>query len=142
MTNTSEVPTPDDEPIKGPRRWLEAGQSFTTDQVTWQSGTTLREEARIEAAVRQHRVATAVRVELARSGKSTADLAEKVGLSVHQLRRMMRGEAHMPLDVAGALVKAIGYKTTFGIKKRPEGDVEEEAMLEPRTDGGTSGRSE
>lgn len=102
---------------RGPRRWLSDDQSWTDHQPAWQTGATVREQAQAEAAHRQHRIAVAVRVEQARTGIQTAAIAKTVGLSVHQLRRMLRGEAHMPTDVAEAVLRTFGYRTTFGIRR-------------------------
>ena len=117
-------PSPDeaDKDVKGPRRFLKPGFSFGVGKVEWQDGTTLREKAQVVAATRQHRISNVVRVEKARVGMSTAQVAAQIDLGVHQLRRMLRGDSAMPLDVAEAVLNVLGHRTAFKVVELPRDD--------------------
>jgi hypothetical protein len=63
-------------------------------------------------------VATFVRGALAQESRSTSDLATQVGISVHQLRRMLRGETPMPTEIAEDILDAIGMEMVVEIRAR------------------------
>ena len=85
-----------------PRSWLTPEtprRRFGTNKLAaFQQPKGRTERALVSAAIAQHEFARSVRAELRRSGVSTTTVAAQTGLTIDQLRRILRGEVHLTLS--------------------------------------------
>lgn len=98
-----------------PRSWLSDGtdpSDFGRRTVEWKQGTTRTERALIAAARQQHDSALTARTRLRDQGHPAEALAADLGITVDQLRRLLRGEAHLNLADAYLLREHLRPPTT------------------------------
>lgn len=99
-----------------PRSWLhddtKPNDFGRSEGVRWKTGTTPTERALIAAAKNQHDTALKVRSRQKRVGKKTEALAADLGVTVDQLRRLLRGEAHLRLVDAYLLMEHLRARPT------------------------------
>jgi hypothetical protein len=99
-----------------PRSWLHDDTKPTdfgrSNTVHWKTGTNPTERALIAAAKNQHDTALKVRTRQKRLGKKTETLAAELGVTVDQLRRLLRGEAHLRLVDAYLLMENLRTRPT------------------------------
>lgn len=109
-----------------PRTWLADDPDHNlfgrNKPVRWQRPSDPASRALVEAAVHQHEFAKAVRQALRRSGMTTVSLANQAGLTIDQLRRLLRGEAPMTLPQMYLIARHAGVSLAS-------------ARAEPRTAG-------
>ena len=65
--------------------------------VRWRRPSAKGDRALVEAARIQHEFAKAIRARLRETGVSTETIAEDAGLTIKQLRRILRGEVHLTI---------------------------------------------
>lgn len=83
-----------------PRDWLATDdpRAFGRNKpVRWQRPRGKADRALVAAAITQHEFAKAVRAHLRGTGTTTQTLADRAGLTIDQLRRILRGEVHLTL---------------------------------------------
>jgi hypothetical protein len=99
-----------------PRSWLhedtKPSEYGRSDTVRWKTGVNPTERALIAAAKNQHDTALKVRTRQKRFGKKTETLAADLGVTVDQLRRLLRGEAHLRLVDAYLLMEHLRTRPT------------------------------
>jgi hypothetical protein len=99
-----------------PRSWLHDDTKLSdfgrSNTVRWKTGSTPAERALIAAAKNQHDTALKVRTRQKRLGKKTDSLAADLGVTVDQLRRLLRGEAHLRLVDAYLLMEHLRARPT------------------------------
>ncbi|GAA1150780.1 hypothetical protein GCM10009606_31740 [Nocardioides aquiterrae] len=90
-------------PLPQPRDWLRDDPDHNlfgrSKPVRWKSARTKTDRALVAAAITQHEFAKALRAQLRsrRPPMTTLTLARHSGLTIDQLRRLLRGETHMTL---------------------------------------------
>jgi ribosome-binding protein aMBF1 (putative translation factor) len=84
-----------------PRSWVanvpNNGTFGRKKPVRWRRPSAKGDKALVEAARIQHEFAKAIRARLRETGVSTETLANNAGLTIKQLRRILRGEVHLTL---------------------------------------------
>jgi hypothetical protein len=99
-----------------PRSWLhddtKPSDYGRSEQVRWKTGANPTERALIAAAKNQHDTALRVRSLQKRRDKKTETLAADLGVTVDQLRRLLRGEAHLRLVDAYLLMEHLRARPT------------------------------
>ncbi|GHJ60870.1 hypothetical protein NOK12_33880 [Nocardioides sp. OK12] len=90
-------------PLPQPRDWLRDDPDHNlfgrNKPVRWKSARSKSDRALVAAALTQHEFANALRAHLRnrRPPMTTSALAQHAGLTIDQLRRILRGETHMTL---------------------------------------------
>lgn len=87
----------------------------------WRSATSTSEKAFRNAARAQHEFMVAIRVAIkADSTSTTADLADDLGVTVDQLRRLMRGESQLLLVDMHRLAARLGIDIDTVVRQEPK----------------------
>lgn len=106
-----------------PRSWLhddtKASAFGRPGEVRWKTGANPTERALIAAAKQQHDTALQVRKLQRQRGRSTETLAADLGITVDQLRRLLRGEAHLGLADAYLLIEHLRARPSAEEQDRP-----------------------
>ena len=104
--------------IRGPRKHLAYPDEFgitapaePTDELA------PSERYKADAALVQHDLARQIIEQMARHGITYPVLAKQIGVSVEQLRRMLRGESGMSFERMHQLAKAVGLSITVTIER-------------------------
>ena len=99
-------------PLPQPRDWLRDDPDHNrfgrNKPVRWKNARSKTDRALVAAAITQHEFARAVR----RTRTSTETIAARSGLTIDQLRRILRGEAHLTLAQMHLIAAHAGLSLT------------------------------
>lgn len=105
-----------------PRSWIADipgnGTFGRKKPVQWRRPRSKSDRALVEAARIQHEFAKAVRARGRATGVTTDTVAEKAGLTIGQLRRILRGEVHLTLADMRLIAIHAGLDLTGGDSTR------------------------
>lgn len=103
--------------VRGPRRHLRFPDEFGVSDPASPAPLGSSQGYESEAALVQHELARQVIEQMARLGLSYAELATEIGVSVEQLRRMLRGESAMSVERMHHLARKTGLSVTVSIER-------------------------
>lgn len=105
-----------------PRSWVAEvtgnGTFGRKKPVEWKPVRSRSDRALVDAARIQHEFAKAVRARLRETGVTTETVALKAGLTIGQLRRILRGEVHLTLADMRLIAIHAGLDLTGGDRGR------------------------
>lgn len=103
--------------MRGPRQYLAYPDEFGVTDPPEPAPLTPSDEHKFQAALVQHELARQVIEQMNRIGITYPVLAAQVGVSVEQLRRMLRGESGMSVERMHKLAKAAALRLTVTIER-------------------------
>ncbi|QSR29126.1 hypothetical protein CFI00_01145 [Nocardioides sp. S5] len=108
--------------VRGPRRHLRYPEQFGfVNEPQFKQGTPPHVA---QAVIDQHRLAQRVHSQMTRDELGWDDIADSLGVSEEQARRILRGESEMALDRMHQLAAAVGYRLLVQPQPiKPEGTV-------------------
>ena len=105
-----------------PRSWIANkpgnGTFGRKKPVQWRRPRSKSDHALVEAARIQHEFAKAIRARVRETGVTTDTVALKAGLTIGQLRRILRGEVHLTLADMRLIAIHAGLDLTGGDRPR------------------------
>ncbi|GAA4704221.1 helix-turn-helix transcriptional regulator [Nocardioides conyzicola] len=103
--------------VRGPRLFLRYPDEFGVADPAEPAPLPPSQRYKAQAALVQHELARQVTEQMPRLGLTYPELAEHVGVSVEQLRRLLRGESAMSVERMQRLASAAGLRMTVRVER-------------------------
>lgn len=103
--------------VRGPRKYLRYPEQFGVVPQPQPARLSPAQRYKAEAALAQHELAREVAEQMPRLELTYADLAKQIGVSVEQLRRMLRGESAMSVERMHQLAQAVGITIATRVER-------------------------